>query len=261
MVGWSCGMSVTKLCGKEDRSVGQHNRTGKDRLRVLYEDNHLLGLFKPAGVLVQGDRTGDVTLLEIAKQYIKDAYDKPGKVYLGLVHRLDRPVSGVVLYARTSKAASRVVKEFQQRRVEKRYLAVTTGLVPQDSGELSCYVERVHLKSRIAARASETAKEAILTYQVLARGDNSSLLEIEPKTGRHHQIRVQLAELGYPVIGDVKYGAGEMLPDKSIALHAYMLAVKHPTRDIIVRLDASPPATIPWLTFAPTIEARSSTSE
>jgi 23S rRNA pseudouridine1911/1915/1917 synthase len=249
------GGSWDKAAGKEHRSVGKRERISKDRLRVLYEDNHLLGLFKPAGVLVQGDRTGDMTLMDIAKQYIKDAYKKPGNVYLGLVHRLDRPVSGVVLYARTSKAASRVVKEFQSRRVDKRYLAITTGRVPQDSGELTCYIERVRMKSRVAARASDTAKESILTYQVLARGHGMNLLEINPKTGRHHQIRLQLSELGCPVVGDVKYGAREMLPDKSIALHAGMLAVNHPTRDIVVRIEAPPPAGAPWQVFASTIEA------
>ncbi|UCH84725.1 MAG: RNA pseudouridine synthase [Candidatus Latescibacterota bacterium] len=228
----------------------------KSKLKILYEDNHLLGVVKPAGVLVQGDRTGDVTLLDVAKSYIKDAYGKPGNVYLGLVHRLDRPVSGVVLYARTSKAASRLVKEFQERRVEKKYLAVTMGRVQRDHGELTGFIERVRMKSRMAPRASDTAKEAVLSYRVLARAGGNSLLEIDPKTGRHHQIRLQLADLGHPIIGDVKYGAGDMLPDKSIALHACLLAVKHPTRDIVVRLEAPPDPGALWQLFASTIEAR-----
>jgi 23S rRNA pseudouridine1911/1915/1917 synthase len=232
----------------------QRKRLEVTSLVVLYEDNHLLGVFKPGGVLVQGDRTGDVTLIDLAKQYIKEKYNKPGNVFLGLVHRLDRPVSGVVLYARTSKAASRLTKEFADRRVEKIYFAVVFGEPLEPEGDLVSYIERVHLKARIAEPASERAKEAVLSYRVLARKSGLSLIELRPRTGRHHQVRLQLAEIGHPIVGDVKYGAPDMLADKTIALHAGVLVVKHPTRDLTVRLAAPPPRVHPWTEFEPTIE-------
>jgi 23S rRNA pseudouridine1911/1915/1917 synthase len=221
----------------------------KTDLTILYEDNHLLGVLKPGGVLVQGDSTGDVTLLEISKRYIKDKYDKPGKVFLGLVHRLDRPVSGVVLYARTSKAASRLTNEFRLRRVEKVYYAVVLGRVRNEEGELVAFIERVRKSSRITTAESEGAKEAVMTYRVLARNPAMTLLELRPKTGRHHQLRLQLSDMGHPIAGDLKYGAPEPLPDKTIALHAGRLTVKHPTKDEVVRLAAPPPRSFPWNTF------------
>jgi 23S rRNA pseudouridine1911/1915/1917 synthase len=218
-------------------------------LKILYEDNHLLGVFKPGGVLVQGDSTGDVTLLDISKTYIKNKYGKPGNVFLGLVHRLDRPVSGVVLFARTSKAASRLTNEFRLRRVEKIYYAVVSGQVGNDEGELVAYIERVRKSSRIAAADSEGAKEAVMAFGVLDRKAGLTLLELRPKTGRHHQLRLQLSDMGHPIIGDLKYGACEPLSDKTIALHAGRLAVKHPTKNEIVRLAALPPSSYPWNKF------------
>jgi 23S rRNA pseudouridine1911/1915/1917 synthase len=217
--------------------------------RVLYEDNHLLGVFKPGGVLVQGDSTRDVTLMDVVKAYIKEKYGKPGNVYLGLVHRLDRPVSGVVLYARTSKAASRLTKEFAERRVEKVYTAIVVGSPDEDEGDLVSYIERVHRKARIAGEESDRAKEAVLSYRVLARRSGLCLLELRPRTGRHHQLRLQLAEMGYPVVGDLKYGAPEPLDDRTIALHAGALVVKHPTKDERIRIAAPPPPTWPWNAF------------
>ena len=226
------------------------------RLLVLCEDNHLLGVCKPGGVLVQGDRTGDATLLELAKHYLKKKYQKPGNVFLGLVHRLDRPVSGVVLFARTSKAASRLAAEFRFRRVSKSYLAVVKGDVPEPSGELVGYVERSHLRSRLAREASDRAKEARLSFRRLASKRGMTLLEIQPSTGRHHQIRVQLAELGHPIIGDLKYGATEPLDDKTIALHAARLVVRHPVKDVDVVLEAPPPVSYPWTRFTTRIRWR-----
>jgi 23S rRNA pseudouridine1911/1915/1917 synthase len=220
-------------------------------LRVLYEDNHLLGVFKPGGVLVQGDRTRDVTLMDVVKAYIKEKYGKPGNVYLGLVHRLDRPVSGVVLYARTSKAASRLTREFAERRVEKIYTAVVIGAPEKGEGDLVSYIERVHRKARVADVASDRAKQAVLSYRVLARHSGLSLVELRPRTGRHHQLRLQLAEVGCPVVGDLKYGAPEPLEDRTIALHAGVLVVRHPTKDERVRISAPPPSTYPWSTFGP----------
>ena len=225
-------------------------------LRVLYEDNHLLGVFKPAGVLVQGDRTRDVTLLEMAKAYIKEKYGKPGNVYLGLVHRLDRPVSGVMLYARTSKAASRLTAEFAGRRVEKVYFAIVVGAPSENEGELVSYIERVRLRARIATLEADGAKEAALSYRVLARRSGLALMEIHPRTGRHHQVRLQLAEMGHPIVGDIKYGAPGVLEGRTIGLHAGVLVVKHPTKDEYVRLAAPPPSVHPWTVFASAIEGR-----
>ncbi len=227
-----------------------HGRPFHDpRLRVLYEDNHLLGVYKPGGWLVQGDRTGDTTLLDVAKEYLKKKYDKPGKVFIGLVHRLDRPVSGVVLLARTSKAASRLTTEFRLRRVEKTYLAVVEGYVSEPSGELTGYIERTHLRSRMVSGPTDRAKEARLTFRRVAEKNRMSLLEVEPSTGRHHQIRLQLSRNGHPIVGDLKYGAPSPLDDKTIALHAARLVVKHPVRDELVTLEAGPPASYPWSVF------------
>lgn len=238
------------------KSFPQRIKVGVTPLRVLYEDNHLLGVYKPGGVLVQGDSTGDETLFDLAKAYLKTKYNKPGNVFLGLVHRLDRPVSGVVLYARTSKAASRLTSEFTTRKVEKIYFAVVSGEPAEEQGDLVSYIERVHKRSRVSGPESERAKEALSSYRLLARSSGLSLLEIVPKTGRHHQIRLQLAGIGLPIVGDIKYGSPGVLPDKTIALHAGILDVRHPTRDERVRLAAAPPAIHPWSLFQPTIDSR-----
>jgi len=219
------------------------------KISVLCEDNHVLGVYKPGGILVQGDRTGDVTLLDMAKDYLKHKYEKPGKVFLGLVHRIDRPVSGVVLFARTSKAASRLATEFRLRRADKTYLAIVSGVVSERSGELIGYIERTHLRSRMAPEPSERAKESHLTFRRLATKKQMSLLEVKPTTGRHHQIRLQLTDWGHYIIGDLKYRAPEPLDDKTIALHATRLVVKHPVKDETITLEAPPPNTYPWSVF------------
>ncbi len=240
-------------------------------LRILYEDNHVLGVMKPVGMLSQGDRTGDTSALELARLYIKDKHAKPGQVFLGLVHRLDRPVSGVMLFARTSKAASRLSQSFHDRQAEKRYLCVVSGIVRDDEGELSAHIERVHTRSRLTENATAISKEAVLHYRVLERSVESeekglhprqrrdqasmTLLEVLPRTGRHHQIRLQLSAAGHPVRGDLKYGGVTPLPDKSIALHAARLRVPHPVRDEIIDLSAPPPAGAPWSAFSRAIEA------
>jgi len=216
---------------------------------IIYEDNHLLGIVKPGGLLVQGDRTGDPTALELAKAYVKAAYGKPGQVYLGLVHRIDRPVSGVVVFARTSKAASRLTEQFRRGDVEKTYVAVVVGTAPRDEDTLEGWVERVHTRSRLAIDDSGGAKAAKLTYRVLSVRGGYSLLSITPHTGRHHQIRLQLASEGIPIVGDMKYGAREPLPDRTIALHAMRLCVRHPVREETVTLASSPPPTDPWRLF------------
>jgi 23S rRNA pseudouridine1911/1915/1917 synthase len=240
-------------------------------LRILYEDNHVLGVLKPAGLLSQGDRTGDTSALELARLYIKEKHEKPGQVFLGLVHRLDRPVSGVMLFARTSKAASRLSKSFHDRDAEKRYLCVVSGLFTDDEGELTAHVERAHTRSRLTESATASSKEALLRYHVVGRSVQSevtglhprqrrddpsmTLLEVLPRTGRHHQIRLQLSAAGHPVRGDLKYGAVTPLPDKSIALHAVRLRVPHPVRDDVIDLFAPPPGGPPWSFFSHEIEA------
>lgn len=220
------------------------------QLDILYEDNHLLGVYKPGGLLVQGDRTGDATALAMAKAYIRTAYNKPGNVFLGLVHRIDRPVSGVLLLARTSKAASRLATTFQTRRVEKAYLAVVIGAVPDDAGELIHYIERDGATSRVVREPSKNAKESVLHYRVMVRRAATSLLEVALHTGRHHQIRVQLAAEGHPVVGDLRYGADSPLPDRTIGLHAARLALDHPVKDTRVVLAALPPVdNPPWIDY------------
>jgi 23S rRNA pseudouridine1911/1915/1917 synthase len=227
----------------------------KHELRILYEDNHLLGVCKPGGLLVQGDATGDVTALDLAKKYVKEKYARPGNVFMGLVHRIDRPVSGVVVFARTSKAASRLARSFHDRDVEKVYLAIVIGALVPSEGELTGNVERVHRRSRLASTPSARAKESRLSYRALAREDGMTLVEVTPHTGRHHQIRLQLSAAGHPVAGDLKYGAGTPLPDKTIALHAVRLVFPHPIKkDEQITLQAPPPLDHePWDAFATTI--------
>lgn len=225
----------------------------KTGLKILYEDNHLLGVYKDSGVLVQGDRTGDPTLLFQAKEYIKQKYTKPGKVYLGLVHRLDRPVSGVVVFARTSKAASRLADAFRKQEIEKTYLAVVEGVPEAMEGEISSVLrrDRHDKRSRIVRTATRSSGGTVsmLKYRVIACLDKKSLLEVHPETGRHHQIRIQLSSLGHPVLGDRKYNSKIVLPDRSIALHAWKLTLRHPVKDERIKLAANPPMRIPWLAF------------
>ena len=224
-------------------------------IEILYEDNHVLGVFKPAGLLTQGDRTGDPTALELAKHYLRERYRKPGAVFLGSVHRLDRPVSGVMVFARTSKAASRLSRSFHDRHVEKVYLAVVWGEIREEAGELSGHLERAHMRARLVAAATTRSKPATLAFRVLARGGGMSLLEVTPRTGRHHQIRLQLSAAGHPIVGDIKYKASEPLADRSIALHSARLRFPHPVREEVVALAAPPPSAAPWTRFAPAIAA------
>jgi len=215
---------------------------------VLYEDNHLLVLEKPACLPCVPDASEDESLLDWGKQYVKEAYDKPGAVFLGVVHRLDRPVSGVVLFARTSKAADRLSAQFRERTVEKTYLGVTTGPAPTESGLLEQWLRkdtdanRVH----IAAEGEEGARSAVTEWRALERRGDLTLLELKPRTGRPHQLRVACKSLGAPLAGDLKYGAREPLPDMSIALHAAQLAFDHPTREERLEFKASPPGAEIW---------------
>jgi len=197
---------------------------------VFYEDNHLLAVYKPAGLLVQADQTKDPSLLELAKSWLKERYEKPGRVFLGLVHRLDRPVAGLMLFARTSKAARRLSEQFRTGAVEKKYAAVVEGAIKQPCGHLVHSLERINGRSsRVMDEPTPKTREARLSYQVIDKTQSKSLVEINLETGRHHQIRAQFAHIGHPVLGDLRYGASAPLPEKQIALCATELSIAHPT--------------------------------
>lgn len=216
---------------------------------VIHEDNHLLVVNKPAGLLVQGDRSGDSTLNDEAKLYLREKYKKPGNVYLGLVHRLDRNVSGVVVLARTSKAAARLSAFFRDKEVKKTYLAVVTGTPEKPEGELIAWLGAkgdARGVTRAANQSFDGARESLLNYRVLETRAKHSLLEIYPITGRRHQIRAQLALVGHPLVGDVKYGSAVRLPDHRIALHALKLEFRHPVGAEPVGFEASVPEDFPW---------------
>lgn len=194
-------------------------------LKVLYEDNHLIAVYKPAGVLVQGDATGDATLMDEVKYYLKQKYHKTGKVFLGLLHRLDRPVRGIILFAKTSKGAARLSEQFRNRTVEKIYYALVIGKPPKQKDTLVHYLKKDEKINRTTVYSQQTtgAARAELSYEVVKLGRIASLLKIKIETGRPHQIRAQLSAIGCPIVGDIKYGAPGPLPDKSIALAATSL--------------------------------------
>ncbi len=190
------------------------------KLDVLYEDNHLIAVEKPAGVLVQGDKTGDICLMDEIKGYLKKKYQKSGNVFLGLLHRLDRPVSGIVLFAKTSKGASRLSEQFREHQIEKIYNAIVMGKLKNSGGVLINQLRKDTDKNKTTIVKGREGKEAELSYKVISLNEKFSLLEIKTQTGRFHQIRAQLSAIGHPILGDIKYGAPLALPDKSIALCA-----------------------------------------
>ena len=199
-------------------------------MTVVYEDNHVIIVNKSSSEIVQGDKTGDKPLSETVKEYIKEAYAKPGNVFLGVVHRLDRPVSGVVLFARTSKALPRLNDMFRNGEVRKTYWAIVKDAPPQPSGTLEHWLVRNEKQNKSYAydREVPNSKKAILNYRVIGSSDNYYLLEVDLKTGRHHQIRCQLAKMGCSIKGDLKYGAKRSNPDGSISLHARCISFTHP---------------------------------
>jgi 23S rRNA pseudouridine1911/1915/1917 synthase len=220
-------------------------------LNVLYEDNHLLVVNKPPGVLVQGDATGDVPLVEIGKQYVGKKYNKPGEVFLGVVHRIDRPVSGVVVFARTSKALERMNAMFRNKETRKTYYAIVSSKPPQPQGTLIHWLEKDEKKNKTAAYKKETpqGQRSELSYAIIGQSGGLFLLEVNPVTGRPHQIRVQLASMGCPIQGDLKYGADRPLEDASIALHARQLEFVHPVKKEKLTIVAEFPQNRIWNSF------------
>lgn len=218
---------------------------------VIYEDNHIIIVSKRAGDIVQGDKTGDTPLSETVKLYIKDTCHKPGDVFLGVVHRLDRPVSGLVVFARTSKALSRLSEMFRTRSVRKTYWAIVGNQPPQSEGTLTHWLTRNPKNNTARAYEREVpgSKQAVLDYRVIVRSDRYWLLEVNLHTGRHHQIRCQLAKMGCPIRGDLKYGAPRSLPDGGISLHARRVSFEHPVSHLPIDVTAPVPDEPLWQAF------------
>ncbi len=215
---------------------------GLNESDILYEDNHCLVVRKPAGVLTAGDATGDESMADRAREWIRLHCGKPGRVWLGIVHRLDRPVSGVLLLARTSKAASRLSDQFRRGQIAKTYLAVVEGCPRDDSRQLTNWLVKDTARNHVSVVGPDAphGKKAVLKYEILSKGPQRSLLRVKPLTGRSHQIRVQLAHLGHPIAGDVRYGASDRLQHR-ILLHALSLTFTHPTRRTPITVTCEPP--------------------
>ncbi len=221
------------------------------KVEIVYEDNHIIAVNKRAGDLVQGDQTGDQTLADEVKAYIKKKYNKPGDVFLGIVHRLDRPVSGVVLFARTSKALTRLNQMFQDKVIKKTYWAIVENRPEQEKGRLEHYMKKNREKNRSAVHDREKSgtKKAILDYELIVSFTNYHLLEINLQTGRHHQIRAQLARIGCHIKGDLKYGAKRSNKDGGISLHARAVCFAHPVKKEPITITATPPNDNLWNEF------------
>ena len=220
-------------------------------MTVLYEDNHIIIVSKTSGEIVQGDKTGDTPLSDMVKAYIKERYAKPGEVFLGVVHRLDRPVSGVVVFARTSKALSRLNEMFRLGAVQKTYWAVVQNEPKQPEATLTHYLLRREQMNKSFAYNVERpgTKKAVLDYKVIGHSDNYHLLEVHLHTGRHHQIRCQLAAMGCPIRGDLKYGSPRSNPDGSICLHARSVSFEHPVSHLPIHVEAPAPTIGAWKGF------------
>ncbi|MEC8547419.1 MAG: RluA family pseudouridine synthase [Bacteroidota bacterium] len=220
-------------------------------LEIIYEDNHLIAINKRPGDLVQGDKTGDNTLIDQVKNYIKKKYNKPRGVFLGLIHRLDRPTSGLILFAKTSKALRRINKQFKDRKTQKKYWAIIDKSFDSNSGTLTHWLKRNPKMNKSFANNEEVndSKKAILHYKKIIKLRKYCVLEIDLETGRHHQIRSQLSFIGFPVKGDLKYNAKRKNPDASIDLHARSLTINHPTTKKKITFLASPPIKPQWNFF------------
>ena len=217
--------------------------------RVLFEDNHFIAINKCSSEIVQGDKTGDSPMSEDIKKFLKEKYDKPGNVFCGVIHRIDRPVSGVVLFAKTSKGLSRMNEKFSTRDVKKTYWAIVKNRPEKTEGELIHYLIKDEKKNKSFAYKTEikNSKLSKLFFKIIAKGDNYYLLEIDPETGRHHQIRAQLAAMGCPIKGDLKYGSERSNADGSVSLHARKLAFTHPITDTPVEIIAPVPKEKIWM--------------
>ena len=208
-------------------------------LKILYEDNHIIAVYKPAGILAQGDEIGEESIFDLVKKHIKEKYKKQGNVFLGLVHRLDRPVSGIMIFGKTSKGASRLSEQFRNHEVEKTYHAIVLGKMERKKGLIISHLKKDKNKNKafIHKSAGAGTKESELSYEVVESNDKLSLLKIKPLTGRSHQIRAQLSSIGHPIVGDIKYGAPESLSDNSIMLGATGLVFRKATGDELLKIE------------------------
>lgn len=221
-------------------------------MRVVYEDNHIIIVSKDCGEIVQGDKTGDTPLVETVKAYVKEKYAKPGNVFIGVAHRLDRPVSGLVVFARTSKALARLNDMFRNGEVHKTYWAITANRPKEEQGELTHWLVRNEKQNKSYAYEREVprSKKAVLRYRVIGQGECYHLIEVELLTGRHHQIRCQLAAIGCPIKGDLKYGAKRSNPDGGISLLARSVEFVHPVSKQLVKAEAPLPDDRLWREMA-----------
>ena len=220
-------------------------------MTVVYEDNHIIVVNKTSSEIVQGDKTGDTPLSEMVKQYLKEKYHKPGNVFIGVTHRLDRPVSGLVVFAKTSKALPRLNEMFRNGEVKKTYWAIVKECPKETEGELVHYLVRNEKQNKSYAydKGVKNSKKAVLHYKLIGHSQNYYLLEVDLKTGRHHQIRCQLAKMGCPIKGDLKYGSPRSNPDGSICLHARTVQFVHPVSKEEIRLTAPVPEGNLWNGF------------
>ena len=220
-------------------------------MEILYEDNHIIIVNKSPKEIVQGDKTGDKPLVDMVKDYLKEKYHKPGNVFCGVVHRLDRPTSGIVVFAKTSKALARLNEMFKKGEVDKTYWAIVKDLPPQDEGTLVHYLIKNQKTNKSVAYDTEKpcSKKAVLHYKLVGRSQRYYLLEVKLETGRHHQIRCQLAKIGLPIRGDLKYGAQRSNPDGSISLHARNISFVHPVSKKMIDITAPVPDDPLWKAF------------
>ncbi|TVQ43153.1 MAG: RluA family pseudouridine synthase [Saprospirales bacterium] len=232
----------------------------REKLKVLFEDNHLLVVNKPTSVLVHSDDTGDITLLDAAKSYIKQKYSKPGDVFLHAVHRLDRPVSGCIILARTSKALSRMNESIKNREIEKKYICLTTAKIITESAQLTHWLKKDHNANKVEAKSrfkegmKKTGwKKCLLDYQLVGSSGEKHMFEVSLETGRSHQIRAQMAKAGYPILGDLKYGGEKWSNPKALALHCVSLKFQHPVKKDEMHLNCLPKGQ-EWEFFIPLIK-------
>ncbi len=225
--------------------------TRLENLRILFEDNHIIVINKRSSDIIQGDKTGDVVLCDIVKEYVKKKYNKPGEVFLGTVHRIDRPVSGIVVYAKTSKALSRLTVAFKDREVQKTYWAVVKGSFQSDKGTVVNYLWKDERQNKTFAfkQGGPGRKESELSYEVKGKSEHYTFVEVYPKTGRHHQIRATMSFLGCPIKGDVKYGSKRTNENASIHLHARKISFLHPVKKTPVEITAPLPEDVLWDEF------------